>query len=164
MDDCCNGRLLQSAVPTGTVGTMSRWAAIAAANNAAQCAAVWQTIVSNAAAFTCWESAWRGPNGPPDVLRVGLIAANSVTVLAAHVDDRIVGGAVLHRSAGVVGISNFFDDSGDRSKAWHDCLSFVGTLFPVEAIVGYDQVDNLGVLRSHGFEAVGALRVWTTDP
>ena len=59
------------------------------------------TVVRDVEAFKTWENAWRGGEGPRDVLRADLLRTPEVTLLAAWVDDRIMGGAVLSRSPGV---------------------------------------------------------------
>ena len=67
-------------------------------------------VVRELDAFTLWEQAWRGADGPAHVLRPDLLRCQGVAVLAAQVDDRIVGGAVLTDSSTVVGISNVFSE------------------------------------------------------
>jgi hypothetical protein len=119
------------------------------------------TIVRDVEAFHAWETAWRGGDGPLDVLRAGLLRAKAITVLAAQVDDRIVGGAVLSRSAAVVGISNFFAE--DPSEGWPGCLALIGALFPATTLVGYESGDALDVARTRGFDAVGPLQVWVRE-
>jgi hypothetical protein len=119
------------------------------------------TVVRDAGTFSAWEDAWRGGSGPRDVLRVELLRTESITVLAALVDGRIVGGAVLSRRAAVVGISNFFAE--DPSESWPGCLALVGALLPGATLVGYESGDALDVARTHGFDAVGPLRVWVRE-
>ncbi len=135
------------------------------------------TVVQDVEAFTAWEDAWRGPDGPPHVLRADLLGATAVTFLAARIDDRIVGGAVLSRGATVVGISNFFAEDSIRSESLAGCLALADALFPGATLLGYESGDTLDLARTHGFEAVGSigrrlthgfeavgpLRVWLRD-
>jgi hypothetical protein len=107
--------------------------------------------------------AWRGQDGPVNVLRASLLSLASVTVLAAQVDDRIVGGAVLNHGSGVVGISNFFAEDRTFSETWRGCLAFAGALFPRATLVGYESDVNLDVVRSLGVVAAGPMRVWISQ-
>lgn len=118
------------------------------------------TAVRDLGAFATWEEAWRGADGARGVLRADLLRLEAVTILAAEVGDRIVGGAVLNRSSAVVGISNFFAKDPNMSDCWQGCLAFVDLLFPDVTLVGYESGQALGVVRTYGFDAVGPLRVW----
>ena len=120
-------------------------------------------VVRDVEGFTAWEDAWRGPDGPLGVLRADLLRTKAVTLLAAQVDDRIVGGVVLSRSPTVVGISNFFTEERITSESWQGCLALVSALFPGVTLVGYESRDALDAARAHGFEAVGPLQVWLRD-
>jgi hypothetical protein len=122
------------------------------------------TVVRDVETFTAWEDAWRGSDGPLDVLRADLLRTRAVTLLAAEQDDhRVVGGAVLSRSATVVGISNFFTEEPITSKSWQGCLALTNALFPEVTLVGYESGDALDAARTCGFEAVGPLQVWLRD-
>lgn len=117
-------------------------------------------IVQDDDTFATWELAWRGDEGPPGVLLVDLLSHDSVAVLAAHVGDRVVAGAVLNRSSEVVGITNFFADSQIASACWDGCLALAGTIFPRSILVGYESGNALDAARTHGFDTAGSLRVW----
>ena len=120
------------------------------------------SVIEDSVAFAEWERAWRGEVGLADVLRPALLAEESVHVLAERDDhDWVVAGAVLNRSSGVVGISNFFvADRADTSASWASCVGIAVALFPGSTLVGYESGAALGVARSHGFDAGGPLRVW----
>lgn len=121
------------------------------------------TLVRDLDDFATWERAWRGDDGPPGVLRGGLLGFESVTVLGAQVGDRVVAGAVLNRSSEVIGISNFFADPGTAAASWEGCVAFASTLFPTSTLVGYASGVELDVARSHGFDTAGPLRVWVRE-
>lgn len=121
------------------------------------------TVVRDLETFTAWERAWRGADGPPGVLRADLLRMTAVTLLAARAEDRIVGGAVLNRSATVVGISNVFAEDPTAPASWHGCVATASALFPGVTLVGYETGDALDAARSQGFEAVGPLQVWLHD-
>lgn len=113
--------------------------------------------------FAVWESAWRGPDGPQNVLRSDLLRTSRVSVLAAQIEDRIVGGAVLCRSAKVVGVSNVFSEVAIRSEVWRGLVALAEALSPGVPLVGYESGDALDAARTEGFEAVGPLQVWLRD-
>jgi hypothetical protein len=121
------------------------------------------TVVDEVDTFATWVDAWRGADGPHDVLRAELLRMPAVTVLAAWNDDHIVGGAVLHRTRQVVGISNYFANEGAAIDAWSGCLAAAGADCPGAEIVGYESGDALTAALASGFEAIGPLRVWVVD-
>lgn len=110
-----------------------------------------------------WEQAWRGGDGPEGIFTRELLDHDSVAVLASIADERVVAGAVLYRSATVVGVSNFFADPGLVSAGWSGCLAFADSLFPGSPFVGYESGGALVAARRHGFETAGPLRVWVND-
>ncbi len=122
------------------------------------------TVVRDLATFGRWESAWRGADGPADVLHPSLLNETTVTVLAAEKGERIVGGAILNRSSDVVGITNFFAEQGTAPDTWEGCFVFASSLFPGAAFVGYESGRDLEVVRSLGAMVVGPLRVWINEP
>jgi hypothetical protein len=119
-------------------------------------------VVQDGAGLAAWERAWAGSDRPPGVFRPELLDQDPVTVVAACVGGGVVAGAVLNRSSMVVGISNFFTrDSGAAS--WAGCLALAATLFPRSTFVGYESGQRLVAAQTHGFEAVGPLRVWIRE-
>jgi hypothetical protein len=118
------------------------------------------TVVNSADAFVSWESAWRGHDGPFDVLRPSLLSLASVTMLAAVSNERVVAGAILNHGSEVIGISNFFTEDDTMAESWQGCLAFVDTLFPGATLVGYESGIDLPVVRSTGFVTAGPMRVW----
>ncbi|MGI8633490.1 MAG: hypothetical protein ACR2NA_13230 [Solirubrobacterales bacterium] len=69
-------------------------------------------------------------------------------------------GAVLNRTAEVVGISNFFSDPAVTGANWADLLAFASNLVPGATLVGYEAGDALDIAMGHGFVTAGSLRVW----
>lgn len=67
-----------------------------------------------------WEEAWRGERGHARLFRPELLEWESVAVVATRAHGRIVSGAVLNRTAAVVGISNFFSAPTASSASWAD--------------------------------------------
>jgi hypothetical protein len=120
-------------------------------------------VVHDGDGLAAWEEAWRGNDGPPGVFRTEFLDHDSVTVLAARAGGGVVAGAVLNRSSRVVGISNFFTHDPGGSASWSGCLALAGTLFPGSTFIGYEPSQTLVAARTHGFETVGALRVWIQE-
>jgi hypothetical protein len=121
------------------------------------------TIVRDLDAFSRWEHAWRGVDGPAGVLRGDLLGHDSVVLLGVQDEDRVVAGAVLNRSADVVGISNFFAAPDIAAASWVSCVAFASSLFPRSTMVGYASGDDLAIARAGGFDTAGPLRVWVRD-
>jgi hypothetical protein len=116
-----------------------------------------------ASELAAWETAWSGGIPPQGLFRADLLAIDAVAVLVAYEADRIVAGAVLNRSAEVVGVSNVFSLPGRKHAAWQGCLARASTLYPGVTMVGYQSGDDLDIALGHGFETSGPLRVWIHD-
>lgn len=118
-------------------------------------------VVRDRAELSAWEAGWRGNDGPAGIFDPSLLVNDSIAVLAAQVDARVVAGAVLNRSPTVVGISNFFcDPSFDARQGWSSCVSFATSLSKPLPLVGYESGVRLTAAQSEGFVFAGALRVW----
>jgi hypothetical protein len=120
-------------------------------------------VVRSRALFARWERAWRGDDGPADVLRAELLGHESVTLLAARAGDRVLAGAVLNRSAEAVGISNVFAAPSGPPLDWAGCLALADALFPGSTLVGYEAGKALAAALAHGFRRAGPLRVWSIE-
>jgi hypothetical protein len=115
----------------------------------------WATVDS-AAALADWSVA----HGSVGVFPSGLLAEPSVRVLALCDEGRVVAGAIAHRSADVIGVSNVFGKGSGRGGFWSRLLLAVGYFFPALPVVGYEGGAELAAAVSAGFMAVGRLRVW----
>ncbi|MEO6317172.1 MAG: hypothetical protein ABIP36_00160 [Acidimicrobiales bacterium] len=115
-------------------------------------------VVETQQRFVAWERAWRGDDGPTDVLRPSLLHHDEVTLLAAG--DLVVAGAILYQSAEVVGISNLFSSTFTPAESWAGGLALVDHLFPDSTLVGYETGADLRAAHAAGFETVAPLRVW----
>lgn len=115
-------------------------------------------VVRDADEFVMWEQAWRGDDGPANVLLVDLLRHEPVAVLAGYSEHALVAGAVLNRTPEVVGISNFFAPPGMTSACWDGCVDLATALFPDSTLVGYRP--RGGSERPPGFDSTGPLRVW----
>ncbi|MGO9874537.1 MAG: hypothetical protein ACLPVY_12115 [Acidimicrobiia bacterium] len=113
--------------------------------------------------FAAWVEAWRGDEGPTDALRADVVDHDSVVVLAARSDDRIVAGAIATHTSNVVGISNFFAEGDISSASWSGCLALARSLFASSTLVGYESGDELAAAQRAGFKIAGPLRVWIRE-
>ena len=122
--------------------------------------------VESAADLAAWQAVWHGAGDPPDVFRTALLADPSVLVLAvpAGIGPAGIGpagGAVLNRSASVVGLSNVFAADGvDPTTIWTAALVAAARFAPALPVVGYERGRDLETALSVGFVAAGDLRVW----
>lgn len=108
-----------------------------------------------------WHLAWQGGDGPSDVFRPALLGEPSVLLVAVRDGERLAGGFVLNRGAGVVGLSNVFTvDGGTAGDVWSSAVTAAATYFPGLPVVGHERGDDLAVALASGFTPVGALRVW----
>ena len=116
--------------------------------------------VHDEAGLVAWERAWRGDDGPTGLFTPELLDDETIVIAGARRGESFGAGAVFHRSAGVVGVSNVF---GEATSAWSGGLAFAASSFPGMPLVGYEHGDDLAQARRHGFEPAGPLRVWVRD-
>ncbi|HTI24124.1 MAG TPA: hypothetical protein VL652_24205 [Kutzneria sp.] len=108
-----------------------------------------------------WQAAWHGGDDAPDVFRPALLGDSSVLVLGFRRGEELVGGVVLNRSVGVVGLSNLFAvDSRDVGEVWSSAIVAAGGYCPGLPVVGYEQREDVVEALASGFGVVGPLRVW----
>ncbi len=117
----------------------------------------------DAGAGGAWRHEHHPEDGPRDLFRAELLDHDSVAVLAAYRGDAVVAGAILNRSAMVVGISNVFVVPGEDLVPWPRCLAFAGELFADKPVVGYESGASLLQAERNGFQTAGPLRVWIND-
>lgn len=111
--------------------------------------------------LSAWQTAWHGGADTPDVFRPALVEDPAVVVSAFHDGEDLAGGAVLYRSAEVVGVSNLFAADGrDVAAVWSATIATAATHFPGLPIVGYEQEDDLQPALDSGYGILGGLRVW----
>jgi hypothetical protein len=123
---------------------------------------VWERVVERRE-LVRWEEAWRAEDGRTELFRAELLANRSVAVLVAYERGAVAAGAIVNRSATVVGISNVFVRPGASPDPWPGCLALTDELFPDKPVVGYESGDQFLQARGHGFHDAGALRVWVKN-
>lgn len=114
-----------------------------------------------------WERAWAA--GDPSwtdtpaarLFKPSLLADPDIVFAALTGNDgAILGGGILNRGAGVVGLSNLFATSVESEAVWHGLGRWAMERFPGLLLVGYEHGEELASARRSGFETIGDLRVW----
>lgn len=116
-----------------------------------------------------WERAWRGDEAANEpcarTFLPRLLDEADVRFVSVRRERRIVGGGILTRGVGVVGLSNCFTLDAAPEDVWSALVACARLAFPGATLVGYESGADLETARRIGFETVGALRVWCTpDP
>ena len=93
----------------------ARWIAYRAAAPRDPTTLRWRRV-GDAPGLADWNAAW-GEDAP---FRPSLLVNDDVAFLAAHHGDALVGGAILNRGAGVIGVSNVFALPSWRDAVWRD--------------------------------------------
>lgn len=116
------------------------------------------SVIDSAESLADWSDRhdYRGVLTEPALRRPDL------RILARRTGGRLTGGAVLHRTGSVVGVSNVW--SSDPSSGWAEIMIMAGRLFPGRALVGYERGRDLDDARAAGFVTVGPHRVWRPRP
>ena len=117
--------------------------------------AAWR-VIRDAASLARWEAAWRGDEPALDLFRPTLLEEHKHAFIAGEVAGEMVAGCVASRSGAVVGVSNLFGPA----EFTPGCLAAVQGFAPSLPIVGYEAGAALEAMKSQGFQALGALRVW----
>ncbi|MPY09696.1 hypothetical protein [Arthrobacter bussei] len=105
-------------------------------------------------------AAWEDAAELPGLLRPGLLGETAVRILLARDGATVVGGAILFRSASVVGLSNVFTTPEARGAVWGDLPALAQATDAGVPVVGYEHGADLDLARGAGFQPIGQLRVW----
>lgn len=131
------------------------WIAWTGAPESASTELQWR-LVTDGTDLTAWNAAW-GADAP---FTPTLLASADIAFLAAVRDGTQVGGAILNRGAGVVGVPNVFADAPWREPVWRDLPALAARLFAGHTLVGYESGGALDHASAAGFARLEALRVW----
>ncbi|WP_432719681.1 hypothetical protein R0381_000181 [Jeongeupia wiesaeckerbachi] len=119
----------------------------------------WRRITS-AIGLADWETAWGGAEST-GLFRPALLTEEIAFLAALDASGHIVAGAAANRTGDVVGLSNVFATDGiPADLAWRGSLALIATLWPGQAVVGYESGADLHTAIRHGFRPVGPLRIW----
>lgn len=116
--------------------------------------------VRDEATLASWELARGSPAGERAAFPPGLLASTGLVVLAAIVDETIVGGAVLNRGAGVAALWNLFAPGLDLADAFSGAAAAAARLSPGIPLVGYETGKFLDAAESAGFTPFAHMAVW----
>lgn len=124
----------------------------------------WQRIGDDAG-LRDWESDWAktNPPGTPRIFTERLLQDADIAFLLARRSGGLLGGGILHRDAGVVGLSNIFAVEREQDAVRRGLLSQAAELFPRLPVVGYEHGDALEAALALGFGSLGPLRVWVRE-
>ncbi|PSJ63704.1 hypothetical protein [Pseudaminobacter soli (ex Li et al. 2025)] len=110
-----------------------------------------------------WEAAWSGNDQIDESSRTflpNLLANPDIRFLLALDEGNPIGGGILNRAAGVVGLSNVFSCGMPAESLWRGLIAQAARQFPGLPLVGYERGDDLTMALRAGFEPIGRLRVW----
>ena len=122
------------------------------------------SVLTTDAQLREWEASWGEVPGESGFFRPALLQDETIAVVARFEGNRVVAGAIANRSATVIGLTNVFDTVGDLDSAWVASAAAAATLWGDLPIVGYDSGDALDAVHGAGFESVGELVVWISEP
>jgi hypothetical protein len=117
-------------------------------------------VVASTTALEHWHEAWTAETDIRGLFLPTLLNHPGVSVLGAYRNNVPVAGAVLFRSHGVVGLTNYFSDPALPGNTLNGCLAAARVLAPDLPIVGYEHGPALAACVTQGFDVIGALRVW----
>jgi hypothetical protein len=118
--------------------------------------------VATEADLDAWEASWAKANGDtgPRLFPPALLNDDDIAVIRVDRGGLQVGGVIVNRAAGVLGLSNAFSlDAGDQAVQLA-CLDAATGLDPGLDLVTYDSGAARSALRALGFQPLGPLRIW----
>jgi hypothetical protein len=110
-----------------------------------------------------WEASWSGNDQTDESSRTflpALLTNPDIRFLLALDGDKVIGGGILNRAAGVVGLSNVFSRGMPAEPLWRGLIAQAAAQFPGLPLVGYEHGNELATALQAGFETIGRLRVW----
>ncbi len=110
--------------------------------------------------LAAWEAAWSDGGTAPRVFLPPLLDEPCIAIMGWMQDGAILGGGILNRGAGLVGLSNGFGGASDPLSVRRGLMAAAGRIFPGLGLVGYARGEPLAVALACGFIGIGALRVW----
>ncbi|TCL74719.1 hypothetical protein [Rhizobium sp. BK251] len=110
-----------------------------------------------------WERTWAEGNPPaamPRIFRDKLLQGPDIAFVLVLEGEQPIGGGILNRASGVVGVSNVFAREHRGKDIWRAVLAEAAARFPEQSVVGYEHGDELYVAIDVGFQPLGYLRIW----
>jgi hypothetical protein len=121
----------------------------------------WQRV-EEARELRRWEAASSLAKAPTRQFLPALLGHPDVVILSGYGGNQLLAGAILNRSASVIGLSNVFS-CADLTQAYAGCLAQVANYFPELPIVGYERGQALAAANAQGFRSIGKLVVWLKE-
>jgi len=115
-------------------------------------------IISDIESLKAWEKAWN--NNSVGIFKQELLSDNQVKFIAYYKEDKIIAGAILNKSAEIIGLSNLFCHTDSQAEFRLAFVKAAQTEFGNLPVVGYESGANLALAKSLGFESLGPLSVW----
>ena len=101
-------------------------------------------------------------SGAVSNIHAWIVSEPDIQFVIAADQSAVLGGGILNRGAGVVGISNVFADEVDPGAIFEGLAHFTRSTFPGLPIVAYEQQsERLKGAYHAGFSPIGHLRVWS---
>ncbi|KAB0266540.1 hypothetical protein [Microvirga brassicacearum] len=111
--------------------------------------------------LAAWECAWKGESERDGrIFKPSLLSEPGIIFVAIISEERLVGGGVLNKGAGVVGLSNLFAREIEIEIVWRSLVARAAEAFPGLPLVGYEQEPDLTAALRCGFTRIGSLRIW----
>lgn len=123
-------------------------------------------LVRSALELEQWETAWSGDAANRSSAKRSrlflpeLLDDPEIAFIAGCEGDMIVAGAIVNRTADVVGLSNVFVPSRSSAAFWAGCVATAQQRFPRLPLVGYGRGSSVARAEAVGFKPVHDLRVW----
>ena len=120
-------------------------------------------IVENEKVLTEWRRVWDSDERlGRKIFQPAMLDDPNVRFVAGEDGEKIVSGCLINKTAGILGISNFFAPA-QNIEYWSDIIAFVHESIEFTDIVGYQRTDCLQKIQPLGFETTGDLTVWLRD-
>jgi len=123
--------------------------------------------VEDEAGLARWEQCWAGETAMPQsrIFMPRLLSDPDIRFVFVIDQDAILGGGIVNRGAGAVGISNVFAANVNEHAIWKGVCDFARSSFPGLPLIAYHhRQETLEAARCAGFATIGLLRVWTLAP
>ena len=123
--------------------------------------------VGDEAALLRWEQSWsEAPTSARSRLfRPALLSDPGIEFVGAVENGAVLGGGVLNRGGGVVGLTNVFARAVDLGAVWGALADRARSSFPGLPIVAYEQrTETREAAYRAGFAPLGPLRIWVKPP
>jgi hypothetical protein len=119
-------------------------------------------VVGNPSELAAWSRVWAGPEESSHAEPFGseFLSDPDIVFASLRQDGTIIGGGILNRGGGAVGLSNLFAPADRVDEVWESMTALAGRCFSGLPLVGYERGADLAAARRNGFTPLGDLKVW----